>query len=170
MADRMTAVLEPQAPGQSTFIEDRGERPQESVSIDLNHPTGVPGSSFPAGHSSLGQDDPAAPFHCGAAMRSTPVPVPSLSWASTELDSREWPCACGFGLEGGITADSLETVRLESAMLESLQWEMDAAQERFENAVRAASRLGAAPEALGKAAGLTAEELQEILAGGAQLL
>ncbi|UKA65857.1 hypothetical protein LFT44_15290 [Arthrobacter sp. FW306-05-C] len=72
-------------------------------------------------------------------------------------------------MDVGITADSMEAVRLESAMLESLQWEMDAAQERFENAVRAASRLGAAPEALGKAAGLAAEELQEILARSVQL-
>ncbi|MFC4395162.1 hypothetical protein [Arthrobacter sedimenti] len=167
----MTAVLEPQAPGQLTFTENRGERPQESgVPIVLDHPTGLPDSSFAPARSDRGLDDPAAPFHCGAAMRSTPVPVPSLSWASTELDSREWTCACGFRIDVGITADSMEAVRLESAMLESLQWEMDAAQERFENAVRAASRLGAAPEALGKAAGLTAEELQEILARGVQLL
>lgn len=46
---------------------------------------------------------------------------------------------------------------------------MDAAQERFENAVRTASRLGAGHEALGKAAGLTAEELQEVLARRVQL-
>ncbi|WP_235009419.1 hypothetical protein [Arthrobacter sp. SLBN-83] len=168
----MTAVLEPQAPGQSTFIENRGERLQESaVPIVLDQPTGLPGSSFAAEQrSGSGMDDPAAPFHCGVAMMSTPVPVPSLSWASTELDSKEWTCACGFRMDVGITADSMEAVRLESAMLESLQWEMDAAQERFENAVRAASRLGAAPEALGKAAGLTPEELQEILSGGVQLL
>ena len=167
----MTAVLEPQAPGQSTFIENRGERPQESgVPIVLDHPTGLPGSSPAPDRTVHDLHDPAAPFHCGAAMTSTPVPVPSLSWASTELDSKEWTCACGFKVDVGITADSMEAVRLESAMLESLQWEMDAAQERFENAVRAASRLGAAPEALGKAAGLTAEELQEILAGGVQLL
>jgi len=167
----MTAVLEPQAPGKSTFTENRGERPQGStVPIVLDHPTGLAGSSVAPERPDHGLDDPAAPFHCGAAMMSIPVPVPSLSWASPELDSREWTCACGFRLDVGITADSMETVRLESAMLESLQWEMDAAQERFENAVRAASRLGAAPEALGKAAGITAEELQEILAGGAQLL
>ena len=114
--------------------------------------------------------DPSAPFHCGVAMTSNPVLVPSLSWASTELDCKEWACGCGYKLDVGITADSMEAVRLESAMLESLQWEMDAAQERFESAVRAAARLGANAEALGKAAGLTSEELQDILAGNAQLL
>lgn len=138
--------------------------------IILDHPTGLPGSSFAQEHSNGGLDDTSAPFHCGHAMTSTPVPVPSLSWASTELDSKEWSCACGFKMDVGITADSMEAVRLESAMLESLQWEMDAAQERFEKAIRTASRLGADPEALGKAAGLTTEELQEVLDGGIQLL
>ncbi|MDP9986404.1 MULTISPECIES: hypothetical protein [Arthrobacter] len=165
----MTAVLEPQAPGQSTFTGRRVECVQKAVPIALDHPSGLRGSSVAVNASDRALADPAAPFHCGTAMSSIPVPVPSLSWASTELDSREWACACGFKMDVGITADSMEAVRLESAMLESLQWEMDAAQERFENAVRAASRLGAAPEALGKAAGLAVEELQEILARSVQL-
>ena len=160
----MTAVLEPQAPGQSTFIENRGERPQESgVPIVLDHPTGLPDSSFAQARSDRGLDDPAAPFHCGAAMRSTPVPVPSLSWASTELDSREWTCACGFRIDVGITADSMEAVRLESAMLESLQWEMDAAQAALATAVRAADQAGADRSGLGLAAGISAAELEDIL-------
>ncbi|MDQ0768081.1 hypothetical protein QF031_000830 [Pseudarthrobacter defluvii] len=161
----MTVVLEPQTHGESPYAGNRGEHQQESrTQIAWNHPAAaLPDAAF-----SL--DDPAAPFHCGTAMTASPVPLPSLSWAPTELDCREWTCACGFKLDVGITADSMEAVRLESAMLESLQWEMDAVRERFESAVRTASRLGAAPEALGKAAGLTGEELQEILTGGVRLL
>lgn len=154
MADRMTAVLEPQAPG--------------TPSLDGGQAEPLTAGTAPS-VAGLTLDDPAAPFHCGMAMASTPVPVPSLSWASPELDSKEWTCACGFRLDVGLTADSMESVRLASAMVESLQWEMDAAQERFENAVRTAARLGAGPEALGKAAGLTAGELQDILAGGVEL-
>ncbi|MDQ0663274.1 hypothetical protein QFZ35_001772 [Arthrobacter ulcerisalmonis] len=52
----------------------------------------------------------------------------------------------------------------------SLQWELDAAQERFETAVRTASKRGAGQEAVGRAAGLAVEELQHILGAGVQVL
>ncbi|GGH91329.1 hypothetical protein GCM10007170_07230 [Arthrobacter liuii] len=63
--------------------------------------------------------------------------------------------------------DPLEAVRLASARAESVQWELDAAQEQFENALRNASRLGADQKELGRAAGLTEVELQEFLGGSA---
>jgi hypothetical protein len=64
---------------------------------------------------------------------------------------------------------ALEAVQLASARVESLRWELDAAQERFANAVRSASKLGAGRGVLSRAAGLTVQELQEVLGGDIQL-
>lgn len=46
------------------------------------------------------------------------------------------------------------------------EWELDTAQEQFENALTSASNRGAGQEALVRAAGLGAAELQEFLDGG----
>jgi len=146
----MTAVLEPQA--QEQPLPFRGEG-------DVLLQPEVP----------VLREEPAAPFHCGVAMKAGPVPIASLGWAPLELGSSEWSCTCGYTMNGGQAGDPLEAVRLASARVESLQWELDAAQQRFESAVRGASRLGAGHEALGRAAGLTAWELQDVL-GGTQLL
>ena len=143
----MTAVLEPQAPGESLPLPGHDE-----VSLQSSAPVVL--------------EDPAAPFHCGVAMTAAPVPIAELGWAPLELGSAEWICPCGHRVDGGTAGEPLEAVRLASARLESLQWELDAAQERFESAVRGASRAGAGQEALGRAAGLSALELQEFLAGG----
>ncbi|WP_285319288.1 hypothetical protein [Pseudarthrobacter sp. lyk4-40-TYG-27] len=149
----MTAVLEPQAAGHSipvTIDTETPARPAESVALDITAP--------------------AAPMHCGAEMTASPVPIASLGWAPLELGSSEWSCACGYRLDSEPAGDPLEAVRLASARVESIQWELDAAQEGFANAVRGASRLGAAPDALSDAAGLTQLELREFLAGGDRLL
>lgn len=146
----MTAVLEPQAPGQSTRVEHYEELPLQPAPSVIG--------------------DPAAPFHCGAAMAAGPVPIASLGWAPLELGSAEWSCACGYRIvDGGTAGDPLEAVQLASARVESLQWELDAAQERFEHAVQSAARLGTGREDLGRAAGLTVEELQDILVARGQL-
>ncbi|WP_457945935.1 hypothetical protein ACTAQI_11350 [Pseudarthrobacter sp. alpha12b] len=148
----MTAVLEPQAAGQTIPVQAHDD-------IQLQ----------PAAPMVL--DDPAAPFHCGVEMTAGPVPIASLGWAPLELGSSEWSCTCGYKMDGAPAGgDPLESVRLASARVESLQWELDAAQERFENAVRSAWKLGAAQEALGRAAGLSSVELQEFLAGGSPLM
>jgi hypothetical protein len=73
-------------------------------------------------------------------------------------------------VDGSPSGDPLEAVRLASARMESLQWELDAAQERFESAVRSASRLGAGQQALARAAGLSVMELQDVLGSSTQLL
>ena len=73
-------------------------------------------------------------------------------------------------VDGGPAGDPLEAVRLASARVESLQWELDAAQERFGSALQSAAELGAGSGALSRAAGVSAEELQEILCAGVQLL
>ncbi|MEW1805866.1 hypothetical protein [Pseudarthrobacter sp. NPDC080039] len=143
----MTAVLEPQAPGESLPVPGHDEVPRHA--------------SAP-----MVLEDPAAPFHCGAAMTAAPVAIAELGWAPLELGAAEWTCPCGHRVDGGTDGEPLEAVRLASARLESLQWELDAAQERFENAVRSASRAGVGQEALGRAAGLSALELREFLAGG----
>lgn len=153
MVDRMTAVLEPQAAG-------------HSIPVRIN--TEVPGQ--PVKSPALDVKEPAAPMHCGMAMTATPIPIASLGWAPLELGSSEWSCACGYRMDGEPAGDPLESVRLASARVESLQWELDAAQEGFANAVRTAARLGAAPDALGDAAALTELELQVFLGGSARLL
>jgi len=146
----MTAVLEPQAPEQSLSLRGTGDvRPQPEAPVALDHP--------------------AAPFHCGVAMTAGPVPIASLGWAPLELASSAWSCTCGYTIDGGPAGDPLEAVRLASARMESLQWELDAAQQRFESAVRGASRLGVGQEALSRAAGLSTDELQDVL-GGTELL
>lgn len=146
----MTAVLEPQAPGRSTRVElyeELAPQPTPTV-IDRR---------------------PAAPFHCGVAMTAAPVPIASLGWAPLELGSAEWACGCGYRIDGVPDGDPLEAVQLASARVESLQWELDAAQEQFEQVVQSAARLGAGQEDLGRAAGLTAGELRDILGPGDQL-
>ena len=103
-------------------------------------------------------------------MTESPVPIASLGWAPLELGSSEWSCECGYRMDGGPGGDPLEAVRLASARMESIQWELDAAQERFGSALRTASRLGARPEALAEAAGLNAVELQDYLAAGTDVI
>ncbi|MHC6230028.1 hypothetical protein ACX5I6_10055 [Arthrobacter sp. MMS24-T111] len=149
----MTAVLEPQAAGHSI-----------PVTIDTQTPV------QPAESPALEQTAPAAPMHCGVEMTAAPVPIASLGWAPLELGSSEWSCPCGYRMDSEPAGDPLEAVRLASARVESIQWELDAAQEGFANAVRSASRLGAAPDALSDAAGLTEPELREFLAGSDRLL
>ncbi|UUL77461.1 hypothetical protein NG819_08385 [Pseudarthrobacter sp. Fe7] len=154
----MTAVLEPLAAGRAIPVQAYDE-----ILLQPAAPTVPDDVAAPAA-----LEDPAAPFHCGVEMTAGPVPIASLGWAPLELGSSEWSCTCGYKVDGGPAGDPLESVRLASARVESLQWELDAAQDRFENAVRNASKLGAGQEALGRAAGLGAVELQELLAGSAQ--
>ncbi|WP_285245546.1 hypothetical protein [Pseudarthrobacter sp. fls2-241-R2A-127] len=149
----MTAVLEPQAAGHSIPVKIHTEVPVQKVET-----------------SALDLKTSAAPMHCGMEMTAAPVPIASLGWAPLELGSSEWSCPCGYRMDDGPAGDPLDAVRLASARVESLQWELDAAQEGFANAVRSACRMGAAPDALGNAAGLTATELQEFLAGTNRLL
>ncbi|WP_200831431.1 hypothetical protein [Arthrobacter sp. SLBN-112] len=59
---------------------------------------------------------------------------------------------------------------MASARVESLQWEFDAAQERFGSVLRSAADLGAGHDALSRAAGVTVEELEDILRAGVQVL
>ena len=147
----MTAVLEPQAPGRSTPLETCEDLPHQ-----------------PAAAAVL--TSPGTPFHCGVAMTESAIPIASLGWAPLELGSSEWSCTCGYRMDSGPAGDPLEAVRLASARVESIQWELDAAQERFMTALSNASRLGAGQEALSEAAGLSAVELQEFLARGPKIM
>lgn len=103
------------------------------------------------------------PIHCGTAMVMGAAPLESLLWAHVPSGLAEWTCRCGFRLDADIAADPLSAVRMAAARVESLQWELDAAQERFEKALRSAAELGAGHAALGLAAGLPAAELDELL-------
>ncbi|MFF2344694.1 hypothetical protein [Pseudarthrobacter sp. NPDC058119] len=164
----MTAVLEPQAAGQPIPVQAHDDIQLQVAPPALPEPAASELPDGPAGPMEL--DDPAAPFHCGVAMTAGPVPIAALGWAPLELGSSEWSCTCGYTMDSAPAGDPLESVRLASARVESLQWELDAAQEQFENALRIASKRGAEVEALGRAAGLNAAELRDVLAGGAGLL
>ncbi|MEQ4519746.1 hypothetical protein ABLI39_10345 [Pseudarthrobacter sp. B907] len=104
-----------------------------------------------------------SPSHCGAAMTMAAAESASLPWAPLQSGFAAWTCGCGYRLDADIAAEPLAAVRLASARVESLHWELDAAQERFENALKAASGLGADRSALALAAGLTPDELQDLL-------
>ncbi len=106
---------------------------------------------------------PRTPVHCGAAMNMAAAEDLSLPWAQLQSGFAEWTCGCGYRLDADVAADPLAAVRLASARVESLQWELDAAQEHFETALKTASDLGAAHAALSLAAGLTPAELQNLL-------
>ncbi|WP_336715760.1 hypothetical protein [Arthrobacter sp. USHLN218] len=103
-------------------------------------------------------DGPAAPIHCRRPMTLAEAGASG----STEL---EWSCACGFRKDTApaLTFHPLDSVWLAAARLESLQWELDAAQEALANAVRAAAAQGAERTALRTAAGFTAAELEAVL-------
>lgn len=103
------------------------------------------------------------PVHCGTAMEKGTAPIESLFWAHLPSGLAEWTCQCGFRLDADIAADPLAAVRMASARVESLQWELDAAQEHFEKALRSAADLGAGYGALSMAAGLPGADLAHLL-------
>lgn len=105
-----------------------------------------------------------APSHCGAEMTMSPDPDASLPWAQFHTGLGEWVCPCGFRQDVAPVVDPLAAVRAASGRLESLQWEMDAAQAALATAVRAAKQAGADRSGLGLAAGVSAAELEDILA------
>jgi hypothetical protein len=103
-------------------------------------------------------EGPAAPIHCRRPM----ILAEATASASTDL---EWTCACGFRKDTApaLTFHPLDGVWLAAARLESLQWELDAAQGALAKAVRAAAALGTERTALRTAAGLTEAELEAVL-------
>ncbi|MEV8040593.1 hypothetical protein [Arthrobacter sp. NPDC080082] len=105
-----------------------------------------------------------APSHCGAEMTMSPDPDASLPWAQFHTGLGEWVCPCGFRQDVAPVADPLAAVRAASGRLESLQWEMDAAQAALATAVRAADQAGAERSSLGVAAAISAAELEDMLA------
>ncbi len=60
-------------------------------------------------------------------------------------------------------ADPLNAVRLAAAWLETVQWELDCAQQMLAEAARKAVRLGAEPGSLCEAAGMDIAELKVLL-------
>jgi hypothetical protein len=103
-------------------------------------------------------DGPAAPIHCRRPM----ILAEATASGSTNL---EWTCACGFRKDTApaLTFHPLDGVWLAAARLESLQWELDAAQEALAKTVRTAAAQGAERTALRTAAGLTEAELEAVL-------
>ena len=113
----------------------------------------------PAGHSET-------PVHCGTGMTLVCAPLrPRLPWAPDEPASAEWACVCGFRMAAATTeeTDPLNAVRLMSARMETLQWELDHAQEMLADAVRKAIGCGAAPAVLRDAANMDDAEIEALL-------
>jgi hypothetical protein len=104
----------------------------------------------------------AAPDHCGTTMVLRQAGDTSvLPWTAGE-----WVCGCGFRLDATASTggDPLSSVRLASARLETVQWELDSAQELLACALRNASESGATLDALRTAAGMSPSELESLLA------
>ncbi len=130
--------------------------------------TGDFSNQLPAGPEAPARHDAAhrAPLHCGTSMTPSPALSRSALWAQTHADLVEWVCACGFrqdslGLE--LAVDPLAAVHAAGARLETLQWEMDAAEAAFASAVKNAMAAGAESTAIAAETGLTHAELLELL-------
>ena len=107
-----------------------------------------------------------APVHCGTGMAlGYPPRRALLPWDPEESLQAEWECACGFRMSAVKTeaSDPLNAVRLAAARLETVQWELDAAQQMLAEAARKAVRSGAEPGSLREAAGMDDAELRILL-------
>jgi hypothetical protein len=143
----VTEVAEPiEATGLKFVFGGEGSTADSVLGVGTLAP--APGSS----------DGPAAPIHCRRPM----VLAEAMPYGSTGL---EWTCACGFRKDTtpALALHPLDGVWLAAALLESLQWELDAAQEALAKAVRTAAAQGAERTALRTAAGLTEAELETVL-------
>jgi hypothetical protein len=106
------------------------------------------------------------PVHCGTGMALGYPPLhPRLPWDPEDSLQPEWTCACGFRLAAATTeaTDPLNAVRLASARLETVQWELDYAQEMLAEALRKAAQSGADRAFLRDAANLDDDELRLLL-------
>ncbi|GLB67995.1 hypothetical protein [Arthrobacter mangrovi] len=143
----MTEVVDPiQATGLQSVFDGQGSAAETAFQFAAMAPSA---ESF---------DGPAAPIHCRRPM----ILAEAAASGSTNL---EWTCACGFRKDTApaLTLHPLDGVWLAAARLESLQWELDAAQQALGKAVRAAAAQGAERTALRTAAGLTEAELEAVL-------
>src|SRR5450830_537488 len=107
-------------------------------------------------------DTDGTPMHCGAKMTSTPSPATVLPWAQFHTGQGEWVCTCGFRRSSDSLSDPLAAVRAAGARMESLQWEIDAAELALAAAVRSAADAGVEHKALMLETGLTSIELLEL--------
>ena len=111
-------------------------------------------------------DGAGVPVHCGTGMAlGYPPCQPLLPWDPEESLQAEWACTCGFRMSAVTTeaADPLNAVRLAAARLETVQWELDSAQQMLAEALRKAVRTGAGPGSLREAAGMDDAELRVLL-------
>ena len=107
-------------------------------------------------------DADGTPMHCGTKMTSMPSPTTLLPWAQFHTGEGEWVCTCGFRRPADSSSDPLAAVRAAGARLESLQWEIDAAEASLAAAVRSATEAGVEAKALMLETGLTSIELLDL--------
>ena len=98
----------------------------------------------------------------GAAMSLSVSPGPVTGGRSDGEVWPAWACSCGFRMDAE-AADFVGSVWTAAALVESLQWEMDAAKESLGHAVRQATLAGVQGQDLQLASGLTAPDLKELL-------
>ena len=117
-------------------------------------------------HLDIAMESAGVPVHCGTGMAlGYPPCQPLPPWDPEESLHAEWACTCGFRMSAATTeaADPLNAVRLAAARLETVQWELDCAQQMLAEAARKAVRSGAEPGSLCEAAGMNIAELKVLL-------
>lgn len=130
----------------------------------------VPAPAFPPQKTPV-QEPPLAdaPVHCGQAMTLADVSLrlPIVTFAAEEprpASRREWVCGCGFRQDPvpGRQA-SVRRVWLAAAQVEDRQWALDQAIANLNASIRAAVGEGCPLESVASAAGLTVQEVWDIL-------
>jgi hypothetical protein len=110
-----------------------------------------------------------APVHCGQAMTLAEVSLelPTVTFGSEEPRPparREWVCGCGFRRDAEPKgAAAVRRVWLAAAQVEDRQWALDRAIESLNASIRAAAGQGCPLESVASAAGLTVQEVRDIL-------
>lgn len=153
----MTAVVDRTTSRSSGALHAQGSMVENQMGTYLEFPRAGTGESLRGTAGSL------APVHCGTSMVSAHVPVSSLPFTQFHTGEDEWVCTCGFRQNADFRGDPLAAVRAAGARLESLQWELDAAESAFASAVRGAASAGVGTKALSLETGLTSIEILEIL-------
>jgi hypothetical protein len=110
-----------------------------------------------------------APVHCAQAMTLAEVSLepPVVTFPAEEPRPparREWVCGCGFRRDAEPEgAAAVRRVWLAAAQVEDRQWALDQAIENLNASIRAAAGQRCPLESVASAAGLTVQEVRDIL-------
>ena len=145
---------------------------QTASSLGPQLTVSVPAQDAPAHRATMQDAEAQAQGFAAAAGLAAPlageplaaIPLSAIPLAAVPLVQELEP---GLGLAAAAAVeeegDLLSEVWRTSSHLESMQWELDSAQESLRHAVRNASAAGVARDELCTAANLTADELTAVL-------